>query len=324
MIKRFIDGMKTSERRRVFYALLGGKALGLGLLFLIIAGIPHYFGHKAFADDAAAAVPAYVNPMNNMWVLVTAFLVFFMQAGFMFLEAGFARTRETVNVLLEGIVDTCLCGLLFWAFGLRVHVRRGERLHRPPVLLPARRARHLRVDRRLDPGVLPVPVRLRRHLLDHHLGRHGRPHRVRGRPRLQLRRLGLHLPDLRPLGLGSGRLAEHHPPGRLPRLRRLDGRPHDRRHGVARGRHRPRTAHRTQVQARRRRGDARPRHDHRGRRRRHPLVRLVRLQPGQHAVRHGRGRHRARRRQHHAGGLRRWSLGACSGCTRRTRCGTAA
>src|SRR3954465_1561814 len=117
VIKRFIDGMKTSERRRVFYALLGGKALGLGLLFLIIAGIPHYFGHKAFADDAAAAVPAYVNPMNNMWVLVTAFLVFFMQAGFMFLEAGFARTRETVNVLLEGIVDTCLCGLLFWAFG---------------------------------------------------------------------------------------------------------------------------------------------------------------------------------------------------------------
>src|SRR5450631_1487211 len=117
VIKRLIDGMKTSERRRVFYPLLGGKALGLGLLFLIIAGIPHSFGHKALADDAAAPLPLYVNPINNMWVLVTAFLVFFMQAGFMFLEAGFARTRETVNVLLEGIVDTCLCGLLFWAFG---------------------------------------------------------------------------------------------------------------------------------------------------------------------------------------------------------------
>ena len=117
MIKRFMEGMKTAERRRVFYALLGGKALGLALLFAIIAGIPAYFGHKAFAEDAAAAPPAYVNPMNNMWVLITAFLVFFMQAGFMSLEAGFARTRETVNMLLEGIVDTCLCGLLFWAFG---------------------------------------------------------------------------------------------------------------------------------------------------------------------------------------------------------------
>ena len=117
MIKRFMEGMKTAERRRVFYALLGGKALGLTLLMLIIWGVPHYFGHKAFADDAAAPPPAYVNPINNMWTLITAFLVFFMQAGFMFLEAGFARTRETVNVLLEGIVDTCLCGILFWAWG---------------------------------------------------------------------------------------------------------------------------------------------------------------------------------------------------------------
>jgi ammonium transporter, Amt family len=117
-VPRFLYGMKAPDRRRVFYALLGGKALGLMLLFLIIAGVPAYFGHKAFADDAAAApVPAYVNPINTMWVLVTAFLVFFMQAGFMFLEAGFARQRETVNVLLEGIVDTCLCGLLFWAIG---------------------------------------------------------------------------------------------------------------------------------------------------------------------------------------------------------------
>ncbi len=71
----------------------------------------------AAAALAAAATPAYVNPINTMWVLVTAFLVFFMQAGFMMLEAGFARTRETVNVLLEGIVDTALCGILFYAWG---------------------------------------------------------------------------------------------------------------------------------------------------------------------------------------------------------------
>ena len=36
-----------------------------------------------------------------------------------------------------------------------------------------------------------------------------------------------------------------------------------------------------------------------------PVVRLVRLQPGQHAFRDGLRRHRPRRRQHHAGGLRR-------------------
>jgi ammonium transporter, Amt family len=73
------------------------------------------------ASPAPASTPApnppYVNPINTLWVLVTAFLVFFMQAGFMFLEAGFARTREAVNVMLEGVVDACLCGILFYAWG---------------------------------------------------------------------------------------------------------------------------------------------------------------------------------------------------------------
>jgi Amt family ammonium transporter len=33
------------------------------------------------------------------------------------LEAGFARERESVNILVEGIADTCICGVLFWAIG---------------------------------------------------------------------------------------------------------------------------------------------------------------------------------------------------------------
>ena len=69
-------------------------------------------------------------------MLVTAFLVFFMQAGFMFLEAGFARSREAVNVLLECIVDTCLCALLFWAFGFAFMFGPGQRLDRSHLVLP--------------------------------------------------------------------------------------------------------------------------------------------------------------------------------------------
>ena len=40
-----------------------------------------------------------------------------MQAGFTMLEAGFCRSRETVNVLVECVFDTCLCGLLYYAWG---------------------------------------------------------------------------------------------------------------------------------------------------------------------------------------------------------------
>jgi Amt family ammonium transporter len=150
MINRFIEKLKDPQERKLFMAILGGKALGLGLCFLLMFAASLYLSSTskvhgqtasptpaevtaspsaaspvaspaASAAPATAAVPApnppYVNPINTMWVLVTAFLVFFMQAGFMFLEAGFARTRESVNVMLEGIVDTSLCGILFYLWG---------------------------------------------------------------------------------------------------------------------------------------------------------------------------------------------------------------
>jgi len=96
--------------------------VGVGVVILGMWAIAWYFSTKAGAtmlgqDTPALKVDDVVSPINTVWVLVTAFLVFFMQAGFMALEAGFARTREVSNIMLECIADTCLCGLLFWAFG---------------------------------------------------------------------------------------------------------------------------------------------------------------------------------------------------------------
>ncbi|HZY07796.1 MAG TPA: hypothetical protein VFE69_08630, partial [Ilumatobacteraceae bacterium] len=112
------------DRRRFFVAFLGGKLLGLAVaLYAIFTLGPWIVGTVAHAaslpkaDDIQTQVTGAVNGLNTAWVLVAAFLVFFMQAGFMMLEAGFARTREVVNILQECIVDTCLCALLFWAFG---------------------------------------------------------------------------------------------------------------------------------------------------------------------------------------------------------------
>src|SRR5262249_33719564 len=58
-----------------------------------------------------------INPLNTVWTLVAAFLVFGMQAGFTMLEAGFCRSRETVNVLVECVFDACLCGFLYYTWG---------------------------------------------------------------------------------------------------------------------------------------------------------------------------------------------------------------
>lgn len=112
--------LTKAEKLRIGATFFGGKMLGLGILMLLMT-----FGRTLFTSaHAQGATPAppipqesFVNAINTTWTLVAAFLVFGMQAGFVMLEAGFARTRETVNVLMECVFDTCLCGFLFWGFG---------------------------------------------------------------------------------------------------------------------------------------------------------------------------------------------------------------
>src|SRR4051812_35695045 len=115
---RFRERIKDPKWRRYGLLLLAGKVAGLAIL----AGgaylfNPDLFGFRVFAADPTIKANDVVNPLNTVWTLIAAFLVFGMQVGFTMLEAGFCRSRETVNVLMECIVDTCLCGLLFYAFG---------------------------------------------------------------------------------------------------------------------------------------------------------------------------------------------------------------
>src|SRR4051812_45870989 len=118
--KNVRDLWQDRETRRMFGLLMAGKMLGILTLLGAGKGISWYFDSAAGAtalQDPAEAVSSTISPINTMWGLVTAFLVFFMQAGFMALEAGVARSRESVNVIMECVFDTCLCGLLYWAVG---------------------------------------------------------------------------------------------------------------------------------------------------------------------------------------------------------------
>jgi Amt family ammonium transporter len=114
-----LQRLKERETQKLVLYIFGGKMAGIGATLAVIKGFSWYFMTAAGAQTPAVVHKAndLVNPLNTVWVLVTAFLVFFMQAGFMALEAGFARSRETVNIMLECVVDTCLAGCLFWAFG---------------------------------------------------------------------------------------------------------------------------------------------------------------------------------------------------------------
>ena len=71
------------------------------------------------ADDAAATIGLDV-AINNVWVLVTAFLVMFMQPGFALVEAGFTRSKNTGNILMKNILDYCFGSLAFWLIGYSI------------------------------------------------------------------------------------------------------------------------------------------------------------------------------------------------------------
>ena len=117
-LTRLRQRLRDREWRHYAYTFLGGKMTAIILLlFVAFPLISNFIGLPADAADPVLKGNDIVNPVNTVWTLVAAFLVFGMQVGFTMLEAGFCRSRETVNVLMECIVDTCLCGLLFYAIG---------------------------------------------------------------------------------------------------------------------------------------------------------------------------------------------------------------
>jgi Amt family ammonium transporter len=51
------------------------------------------------------------------WVLMTGGLVFTMQGGFLCLESGLTRTKNSINVALKNLSDFAVAAILFWLFG---------------------------------------------------------------------------------------------------------------------------------------------------------------------------------------------------------------
>ncbi|MEH2321204.1 ammonium transporter [Nostoc sp.] len=127
-LARLRQRLRDPEWRHYGYLLLLGKAMAIAMLFMVLAFIPNLMGTPALAADPVLRGNDIVNPINTLWTLLAAFLVFAMQVGFTMLEAGFCRSRETVNVLMECIVDTCLCGLLFYAWGFAFMFSHGNGL----------------------------------------------------------------------------------------------------------------------------------------------------------------------------------------------------
>ncbi len=58
--------------------------------------------------------------IDNMWLLVAAFLVMFMQPGFAMVEAGFTRSKNTANILMKNLMDFSIGSILYWVIGFTI------------------------------------------------------------------------------------------------------------------------------------------------------------------------------------------------------------
>lgn len=104
-----------STRKKRWGRLRKGRLVfGLVLLILLlVAGL-------AFAADPTGLGGTADAAVDYVWVLVCAFLVMSMQAGFAMLEAGFCRAKNAANLMMKNLMDFVVGSLVFFLVGYAI------------------------------------------------------------------------------------------------------------------------------------------------------------------------------------------------------------
>lgn len=71
----------------------------------------------SFAQDESDPAATLTRNLDTLWMLIAAFLVFWMQIGFALVEAGFTRTKNITNILMKNLLDFVIGSLTFLAIG---------------------------------------------------------------------------------------------------------------------------------------------------------------------------------------------------------------
>ena len=76
----------------------------------------------AFVSDVYPSTSGYGTFLvNNLWLLIAAFLVFAMHLGFSTLESGLTQSKNTVNILFKNVFIIAAGLLTYYFFGFNTH-----------------------------------------------------------------------------------------------------------------------------------------------------------------------------------------------------------
>ena len=103
LLLRSIRGF-SSKRGLTWLACVPLALFGLGV-----------FNLSAHAADLPELTPAFL--ANNLWLLIAAVLVIFMNAGFAMVEAGMCRQKNAVNILAKNLIVFAIAVSAYWLIG---------------------------------------------------------------------------------------------------------------------------------------------------------------------------------------------------------------
>jgi ammonium transporter, Amt family len=103
-------------------------ALTVLIAALLIPAVSYALDGKVLNADTnqMEAVPDAKFWADTIWTILTAILVFFMQAGFAMVEGGFTRSKNTSNIMMKNLMDFCMGSLAFWLVGFGIMFGNGN------------------------------------------------------------------------------------------------------------------------------------------------------------------------------------------------------
>ena len=106
LLLRKVRGL-SSNRTLTWLACVPIALVGLGL-----------FNLSAHAAEMPELTPAFL--ANNLFLLICAVLVIFMNAGFAMVEAGLCRQKNAVNILAKNLIVFALAVTAYWFIGYKI------------------------------------------------------------------------------------------------------------------------------------------------------------------------------------------------------------
>src|SRR6266545_6553635 len=107
---------------------IGGALLPIIVALILIPAMAYALDGKVFNAEAKKleTVPEAKFWVDTVWTVITAMLVFFMQAGFAMVEGGFTRAKNTANIMMKNFMDFAMGSVAYWLIGFGIMFGNGN------------------------------------------------------------------------------------------------------------------------------------------------------------------------------------------------------